>query len=161
MILGCAPSRLVHITDLSPMQILMQRNIELNSLSSSTVRASVYAWGETRPDHIPQHPDVVLAADCVYFEPAFPLLLRTLQDLIGPDTICYFCFKRRRRVDMHFLKSIKKLFVVENVADDPDGGNYSRENFFLYVQCAFHKANRFTVLEKVVSGIGYAGSGIC
>ena len=45
--------------------------------------------------------DVVLAADCVYFEPAFPLLVQTLEGLASqngetPDFL--FCYKKRRKV---------------------------------------------------------------
>ena len=112
------------------MLALMQRNISLNSLQGS-VEASIYDWGEPVPSGLPPHPDVILAADCVYFEPAFPLLQQTLSDLIGDKTICYFCFKRRRRADLHFIKAIKKNFVVEDVLDDPDRIVYSRENLFL------------------------------
>lgn len=109
---------------------LMQRNIDLNNMGEK-VKACVYDWG-TKPDGIiPSPPDVVLAADCVYFEPAFPLLLQTLRDLIGPSTICYFCFKRRRRADMHFVKAMRKQFLVENVADDTDQPSYARENIHL------------------------------
>lgn len=50
---------------------LMLENIELNGLSD-TVAASVLDWGEDSiPDGIPPRPDVVLMADCVYFEPCF------------------------------------------------------------------------------------------
>lgn len=70
-------------------------------------------------------------ADCVYFEPAFPLLQKTLSDLIGPDTVCYFCFKKRRRADMHFMKAAKKMFDIQDVADDPDRDVYARENITL------------------------------
>ena len=53
--------------------------------------------GEPVPLHIPQ-PDLILAADCVYFEPAFPLLVRTLAELV-PDnkTEVLFCYKKRRK----------------------------------------------------------------
>jgi hypothetical protein len=51
------------------------------------------------PEVIAQKPiDIIFAADCVYYEPAFPLLEKTLIDLIGDNTVVYFCFKRRRRV---------------------------------------------------------------
>ena len=107
----------------------MQRNIVLNGLEGK-VKPALYDWGAARPANVPA-PDVILAADCVYFEPAFPLLQQTLQDLLGPSTVCYFCFKRRRRADMNFLKAAKKLFVVEDVTDDSDRESYSRENIFL------------------------------
>ncbi|KAI6789094.1 S-adenosyl-L-methionine-dependent methyltransferase [Hortaea werneckii] len=117
--LGCQPDQALHITDMDSMLNLMQQNIALNALQGK-VHAAVYNWGGAKPEAVPAHPDVVLAADCVYFEPAFPLLQQTLEELIGPNTICYFCFKKRRRADMQFMKAIKKTMLVEDVADDPD-----------------------------------------
>lgn len=128
---GCKLSSRIHITDQQPMFSLMQDNIQLNGLESSA-EASILDWGEPIPAHIPPKPDVILAADCVYFEPAFPLLIATLQDLLGPDSVCYFCFKRRRRADLRFMKMAKKTFLVEEVKDDPNAQSYSRENLFLY-----------------------------
>lgn len=112
------------------MLALMQQNTALNALAAR-VRPVVYDWGAAPPPEIPVPPDVILAADCVYFEPAFPLLRRTLEDLIGPNTVCYFCFKRRRRADLHFIKAIKKTFDVQEVQDDPDKDVYARQNIFL------------------------------
>ena len=109
---------------------LMEKNIVLNGLSTK-VSASIYDWGSAPPPSIPSRPDVILAADCVYFEPAFPLLQQTLQDLIGENTVCYFCFKRRRRADLGFMKPARKLFKVEEVEDDPDRDVWSREKVFL------------------------------
>jgi protein N-lysine methyltransferase METTL21A len=109
---------------------LMRQNIHLNALND-LAEASIYDWGGNTPANMPQHPDVVLAADCVYFEPAFPLLHQTLMDIIGPRTICYFCFKKRRRADMNFIKIIKKSFEVLGVEDDPDQEVYRRESIFL------------------------------
>ncbi|KAI7283219.1 S-adenosyl-L-methionine-dependent methyltransferase [Hortaea werneckii] len=117
--LGCQPDQALHITDMDSMLNLMQQNIALNELQGK-VHAAVYDWGGAKPEAVPAHPDVVLAADCVYFEPAFPLLQQTLEELIGPNTTCYFCFKKRRRADMQFMKAIKKTMLVEDVANDPD-----------------------------------------
>lgn len=111
---------------------LMHKNIALNNLQDHVV-ASIYDWGQAHPSNVPESPDIVLAADCVYFEPAFPFLQKTLHHLIGPQTICYFCFKKRRRADQHFLKAIKKEFIVEDITDDPDREIYTRENIFLSV----------------------------
>jgi len=113
------------------MLALMQQNIALNGLHGK-VEACVYDWGGARPESVPAHPDVILAADCVYFEPAFPLLQQTLEELIGPNTICYFCFKKRRRADVQFMKAAKKTLVIEDVLDDPDREVYARENITLY-----------------------------
>jgi len=55
--------------------------------------------GTAIPASIPQ-PDVVCAADCVYFEPAFPLLVKTLSDLVDDKTEVLFCYKKRRKVSL-------------------------------------------------------------
>jgi hypothetical protein len=127
--LGCKTDT-IHITDQQPMFDLMKRNITLNGLDAH-VTASIYDWGTPTPSQLPAHPDIILAADCVYFEPAFPLLQQTLIDLIGEKTVCYFCFKKRRRADLHFMKTARKMFDVRQVEDDPDREIYSRENLFL------------------------------
>lgn len=128
--IGCKTGSVLHITDQEPMFELMKQNIALNKLDAR-VAASIYDWGTPTPSQLPSHPDVILAADCVYFEPAFPLLQQTLKDLIGDNTVCYFCFKRRRRADLTFMKTAKKMFEVQEVVDDPDKEIYSREKLFL------------------------------
>lgn len=76
---------------------------------------------------------MILAADCVYFEPAFPLLLATMTDLLAlcPSATIYFCFKKRRRADMHFLKKAQKKFSVVELADE-DRPVFSRDGLFLF-----------------------------
>jgi protein N-lysine methyltransferase METTL21A len=78
-------------------------------------------------------PTVILAADCVYFEPAFPLLLQTLGDLmdLSPSVVIYFCFKKRRRADMQFMKAAKKAFCVTEI-EDVDRPRFTREGLFLF-----------------------------
>lgn len=80
-----------------------------------------------------ERPDVILAADCVYFEPAFPLLLSTLGDLLDlcKEAVIYFCFKKRRRADMQFMKSARKKFLVEEIESE-ERETFSREGLFLY-----------------------------
>lgn len=129
---GCNVDTTLHITDQDEMFELMKKNIGLNDLQGR-VEASIYDWGQPTPSNLPQHPDVILAADCVYFEPAFPLLQHTLRDIIGPNTVCYFCFKRRRRADLTFMKTAGKMFDVQEVDDDPDKEIWSKERLFLYV----------------------------
>ena len=127
---------------------LMVMNIQLNGLATRVVPlvlnwyqcpiASQSALTCLRGDPLPAEiirdmPNVILAADCVYFEPAFPLLLATLEDLLAlsKDAIIYFCFKKRRRADMQFIKNAKKKFLVEEI-EDCDRATFSRENLFLY-----------------------------
>ncbi|KAF8474923.1 putative methyltransferase-domain-containing protein [Kalaharituber pfeilii] len=120
----------LYITDQEPMMDLMRRNAELNN---STVRVELLNWGEPLPACVVSSPvDIVLAADCVYFEPAFPLLEQTLIDLVTEDTLVLFCFKKRRRADLRFMKSINKRLQVTEVTDYPEYEECSRESIFLY-----------------------------
>ncbi|KIW91435.1 uncharacterized protein Z519_08331 [Cladophialophora bantiana CBS 173.52] len=135
--LGCEidKEQKIFITDQMPMLALMGKNIALNRLEDKVV-AEIYDWGTSPPSSIlspggAQHPDIVLAADCVYFEPAFPLLLQTLSDLIGPETTCYFCFKKRRKADMRFIRDMMRKFHVECVEYDGKEAD-QREGIFLY-----------------------------
>lgn len=121
---------------------LMHQNIALNALENR-VTAEILDWGSQPspsieryfPDPVSsdgeRYPDVVLAADCVYFEPAFPLLVQTLQQILGPNTICYFCFKKRRKADWRFIKDMKKHFDVIDPDYDRKNQN-TREGIYLY-----------------------------
>jgi hypothetical protein len=148
--LGCSIDNPIYITDQKNMLPLMEQNVDLNGLQfrvvSLVLNWQVYALKSDqhcsnrifRGDPLPQaviqqKPNVILAADCVYLEPAFPLLLATLQQLLKlcEDAVIYFCFKKRRRADMQFMKNAKKKFMVEEI-EDVDRENFSREGLFLY-----------------------------
>jgi len=86
--------------------------------------------GEPLSDDLPR-PDLVLAADCVYYEPAFPLLVQTLSDLVGERTEVLFCYKKRRKADKRFFALLKKKFTWTEVMDNPDRDVYSREQISL------------------------------
>ncbi|KAK5053701.1 hypothetical protein LTR84_001662 [Exophiala bonariae] len=146
--LGChlAEGQKLYITDQVPMLALMQRNIALNHLERN-VEALVYDWGSPAPIELcgrqqsgPACPDVVLAADCVYFEPAFPLLLHTLGDLIGPDTRCYFCFKKRRKADMRFIRDMMKKFTVDMI--NYDGRDVDQRQAISLYQVTLKSSNK-------------------
>jgi len=140
---GCLTSndQKLLITDQIPMLSLMQKNIALNGLAAK-VSAVVYDWGADMPAEVASQiqktesktkafPDILLAADCVYFEPAFPLLLQTLADLIGPNTICHFCFKKRRKADMRFMRDLMKKFTVQEIHYEGSVQD-KRDTIFLY-----------------------------
>lgn len=102
-----------------PLLPLMRQNIPLNFPSDPNppVKVSELDWGNTQlntnsnpnpdlndndddDDDLPSEPDIILAADCVYFEPAFPLLVETLCALapVGAKREVLFCWKKRRKV---------------------------------------------------------------
>ncbi|EED84419.1 predicted protein [Postia placenta Mad-698-R] len=119
----------VWLTDQAPLLATMRRNTALNGLAPP-VRVAELNWGAPLP--LLPRPDVVLAADCVYFEPAFPLLVRTLAALVprdapGPDADVLFCYKKRRKADRRFFALLRKEFTWTEVLDDPDRDVYARE----------------------------------
>ncbi|KAM5443964.1 Protein-lysine N-methyltransferase efm6 [Microsporum ferrugineum] len=129
---GCATDSPVYITDQMAMFPLMQQNIELNGLTG-VVHAALLDWGDEEAVRALPKAKVILAADCVYFEPAFPLLLSTLEALLEEeDAVCYFCFKKRRKADLRFIKQVKKKFDFTEVTDGVDREFCKQERIFLY-----------------------------
>ncbi|MCJ1404988.1 hypothetical protein MMC11_008214 [Xylographa trunciseda] len=134
------------ITDLPILLPLQTSNIALNALGTPSILSLPLPWGSPLPPDLPdpyRSPDIILVADCVYYEPAFPLLLETLGDLLGQDEgpgegkvhdgdvtllsgereareqwrepVCYFCMKKRRKADMRFVAALKRAFEVVEV----------------------------------------------
>ena len=105
----------------------MEQNIEYNVVSEN-VHVEELNWGEPLPSSIPTiELDLILAADCVYYEvswanavgvnvdsgsqPAFPLLVQTLCDLIpvGKVVEVLFCWKKRRKASVPLGIALQKL----------------------------------------------------
>ncbi|KIM45901.1 hypothetical protein M413DRAFT_64281 [Hebeloma cylindrosporum] len=124
--IGAFSGMKIWITDQAPLLSIMNCNIRLNRLESSVVAAELN-WGSPIPANIPR-PDIILAADCVYFEPAFPLLVQTLSDLSDSTTDILFCYKKRRKADKRFFAILKKKFEWKEVLDDPHRHIYNRES---------------------------------
>ncbi|KAK7060266.1 Protein-lysine N-methyltransferase efm6 [Paramarasmius palmivorus] len=103
----------VWVTDQAPLLEIMRKNVYMNCLTSKCTVAEL-DWGTPAPTMISK-PDMILAADCVYFEPAFPLLVQTLCDLVGEKTEVLFCYKKRRKADRRFFALLKKKFDWQEV----------------------------------------------
>ncbi|KAH6631189.1 putative methyltransferase-domain-containing protein [Chaetomium sp. MPI-SDFR-AT-0129] len=123
------------LSDMVEMEALMQHNISLNKLDEKA-KARVLNWGEPLPQEIVDFkPDVILAADCVYFEPSFPLLMKTLHDLFAltPTATVFFCYKKRRKADNKFFTAARKAFTVTEIKDE-DSPVFGKNGIFL---CTF------------------------
>lgn len=68
-------------------------------------------------------------ADCCYVEVSFPLLLNTMTELIVKETMCFFCYKKRRRADKDMIRMLMKtnVFLIKEIE-----GEWQREAIFLY-----------------------------
>ena len=117
----------------SPLLDIMTRNVAMNDLadrvavlelnwSARPVLPAVHVLthyarrGDPLPASLP-HFDLILAADCVYFEPSFPLLVQTLQDLVDrqPDAHpeVLFCYKKRRKVRVRGVRRARRQYLVD------------------------------------------------
>ncbi|TXT06135.1 hypothetical protein VHUM_03608 [Vanrija humicola] len=129
------PAADVWVTDQDVLLSLMRENAELNLPGAGNIHVEELSWGAELPAAIPTaDADVVLAADCVYFEPAFPLLVKTLCDLapVGKDMEILFCYKKRRKADKRFFAMLKKHFDWTVVEDDIEREKYNREGVMLW-----------------------------
>lgn len=59
--------------------------------------------------------------------------MQTLKDLLAlcPSATVYFCFKKRRRADLQFMKNAKKIFHVVEVTDS-ERPIFTRKGLFLF-----------------------------
>ncbi|KAL9121218.1 MAG: hypothetical protein Q9187_002227 [Circinaria calcarea] len=129
---GNASTPPILITDLDILLPLQSHNISFNSLPSTAIISTALPWGLPLPPSLPSshcYPDILLAADCVYYEPAFPLLLETMGAMMSNITICWFCLKKRRRADGVFVKGLRRRFEVREVPLDAVAGE---KGVFLY-----------------------------
>jgi predicted nicotinamide N-methyase len=117
----------VWITDQAPLLDIMTRNVQMNDIEGDKITVAELNWGSPLPTSIPSKPDIIIAADCVYFEPAFPLLVQTLSDLSDARTEVLFCYKKRRKADKRFFGLLKKKFRYEEIPDEPYSKVYRRD----------------------------------
>ena len=50
-----------------------------------------------------------------------------MKDLIGKQTVCYFCYKKRRRADKEMTRMLKRAFDVVEFE-----GNWQKEGMFVF-----------------------------
>ena len=121
----------IYVTDGHPPLLpLLQHNIDLNAPNISNSISVVphhLSWGQPISAMIPTPPDVILAADCCYLESNVPLLVATMEALMGNDSVCWFCYKKRRRADKDMIRKLRKLFGVEEIK-----GGWEKDGVFLY-----------------------------
>lgn len=121
----------IYITDIDKLVSLMDNNVKLNGLSH-IVKPAELNWGQDIPKYA-QKPDLILAADCVYLESAFPLLEKTLLDLTLDNPVpILMAYKKRRKADSRFFKAIKKHFQVREIKDHADYDLFFRQSVYLF-----------------------------
>lgn len=132
------------ITDIDALVPLMAANVELNGLERQ-VTAATLSWGEPLPAYLTAPApdsdlrvvdclDLVVAADCVYLESAFPLLEHTLLALTDarPGLTVLMCYRKRRKGDKKFFRHVAKSFVVTELEHTHRPDHYRQQRTHLF-----------------------------
>ncbi|CCK71612.1 putative protein-lysine N-methyltransferase KNAG_0H01980 [Huiozyma naganishii CBS 8797] len=132
----------VTITDIDQLVPLMQKNIELNCVNTEMIAEELW-WGEPLSGAFAPHSeglskvtsvDLILAADCVYLEKAFPLLEKTLLDLTNcsKPPVILMAYRKRRNADKRFFRKIGKHFTVREITDFSTYDQYLKQRTHLF-----------------------------
>ncbi|XP_022105819.1 protein-lysine methyltransferase METTL21D-like isoform X2 [Acanthaster planci] len=126
----------VTVTDLEDFIPLMQLNIDTNkSVIRGTITAKTLQWGASVANFLP-HPDVILMSDCVYYLEAVDDLVKTMNELSGPETVILCSYEERtmgqnlQSLD-RFLKLVHEIFSVEEVPLDQQDPVYRSEDIHI------------------------------
>ena len=106
-IIICAGAESVIITDktITPAEINLKAN--QHNLLDRNITVAQFEWGKD-PSHLRPPFDVVLAADVIYIEETFPLLLQSLVDLSDRETVILLSCKRRYERDDRFFDLLRE-----------------------------------------------------
>ena len=103
------------ITDRNPQPA--EHNLQLNSHNldpKRPVAVHKLEWGQDVSEFQPPY-DILLAADVVYIEESFPLLIQCVDSLSSVDTTILLSYKYRYERDARFLRLLEEMFVLEVV----------------------------------------------
>lgn len=78
-----------------------------HNLAGKNITVVEFEWG-TDPSHLKPPFDIILAADVIYIEDTFPLLLQSLAELSDLKTVILISCKRRYERDDRFFDLLRK-----------------------------------------------------
>lgn len=115
----------VVITDRNPQPA--EHNLQLNSDHLDPLRPVVVrelTWGQEVSSFQPPY-DVLLAANVVYIEDSFPVLIQSMCDLSDSRTVLLLSCKYRYERDSRFLEMLGERFTSEMAWTSEDLSIYS------------------------------------
>ncbi|XP_015122417.1 protein-lysine methyltransferase METTL21D [Diachasma alloeum] len=138
MTAACLGAHVV-MTDLQSTMPILRKNISMNEdqwRGLSTARAEVLDWeNDFQLDFLP---DIVVLADCVYYEKSIHPLLKTLEHLCRSSPSTYALLSQEERntpgqipVWSDFLTNLKKKFQLNYISLKEQHPRYSSEDIHL------------------------------
>ena len=95
------------MTDKNPTPAEVNLKENQHNLLGRDISVAQYEWGANASHFNPPF-DFVLAADVIYIEDTFPLLLKSLVDLSDSETVILISCKRRYERDDHFFDLLRE-----------------------------------------------------
>ncbi|XP_042884059.1 protein-lysine methyltransferase METTL21D-like [Penaeus japonicus] len=128
----------VTITDLPEFLSLMEKNITENGERlGCPVEARELSWGNEEQIRGFHEPDVVLVADCIYYEQSLEPLVSTLHKLCGPDTTVLLSYEERTtgnkpQLQRKFFEMMDEHFRSEKIALEEQHELFRCEDIHIY-----------------------------
>ena len=128
----------VYATDLEELVPLIRKNIDENTCSmKGSIKGVALKWG-AKGDVLGLHrtPDIILIADCVYYEESLHPLIETVRSLCGRDTVVYVSYEDREtdlKVELmkNFFELTRKYFDIKEVPLSAQDPQYSSEDIHI------------------------------
>lgn len=128
----------VTITDLPEFLGLMEKNImENRDRLGCPVEARELSWGNEQQMRQFPIPEVVLVADCIYYEQSLEPLVSTLHKVCSPDTIVLLSYEERTtgnkpQLQKKFFDMMEEHFCKEKIALEEQHELFRCEEIHIY-----------------------------
>ncbi|XP_076437996.1 protein N-lysine methyltransferase METTL21D-like [Babylonia areolata] len=138
----------VTVTDLPQFVPLMELNIRDNAASlAGTAQAVALTWGTELDGTVPAAPDLVLLADCIYYEESLEPLVKTVHSLCGENTLALCCYEKRDtgnkpEIERRFLQLMGEVFDKDYVPTERQDPHFSSDDIHII---------RFTLKKTEIS----------
>lgn len=123
-------------TDLLEVVPLIELNKTTNQhMITGTFTAATLKWGQDVSAFQP-YPDLVLVADCIYYEESLEPLVSTLCDLSNENTTVLISYEERAmgkkpQLEKKFHQLVKEHFVVEEIPEEQQDPVYHSPDIHL------------------------------
>ncbi|XP_046397335.1 protein N-lysine methyltransferase METTL21D-like [Ischnura elegans] len=129
----------VVVTDLPEVMSMLWANIDVNRFvwdaNGGRIVAKELTWGKDSTSDWPT-PDLILVADCVYYEQSLEPLIKTMEDLCGRETEVLICqelrdSQKQRDFWEKFLELLKGKFHVTQISAQDQHPQFSSPDIIL------------------------------
>ncbi|KAK7092054.1 protein N-lysine methyltransferase METTL21D-like [Littorina saxatilis] len=128
----------VTVTDLAEFVPLMEHNIKENATSlTGKMHATTLTWGASISDGVPSAPDLVLLADCIYYEESLEPLVKTIHSLCCPTTRVLCCYEKRDtgnkpELERKFFELVEAVLNKQEIPHQRQDPHFSSDDIYIF-----------------------------